>query len=117
MVAGVIGLVVISAIHSSRASSAHEEAENKCLVARGLAAAPKVEANSAGAQRAGLSMDQAPDGNCACKEMRRCRGSWERMSCSGLKSLCRSHGEGSAIWNRNNCSDCGNWLNSDVATA
>ncbi len=80
VVAGVVGMAIVAGAKEENAKTEARNAEIKCLASHGL----------------------RQQGLCACPQMTHCRGSWARMQCNELKTLCRDT-PSNKVYEKNGC--------------
>ncbi len=80
VVAGVVGMAIVAGAKEENARNEARNAEIKCLASHGL----------------------RQQGLCACPQMSHCRGSWARMQCNELKTLCRDT-PSNKVYEKNSC--------------
>lgn len=80
VVTGVVGMAIVAGVKEENAKTEARKAEIDCLASRGL----------------------RQQGLCACPQMSHCRGSWARMRCDELKTLCRNT-PSTKVYEKNGC--------------
>ena len=80
VVTGVVGMAIVAGVKEENAKTEARKAEIDCLASHGL----------------------RQQGLCACPQMSHCRGSWARMQCNELKTLCRDT-PSNKVYEKNSC--------------